>query len=137
MDDFTRRLREDARRIRIPESAEFDERLRASLERAAAERPVARSGRRPAFRLWWASSLTGIAAAVLVIAVLNLARQEPPEKPDLSVAAVVEPLEMPLLKARKAVMTTPLEKELDLLESDIRKAENVLREDIGIAPRDD
>jgi len=123
--------------IRIPESAEFDERLRASLERAAAERPAARSARRPAFRLWWASSLTGIAAAVLVIAVLNLARQEPPDRPDLSVAAVVEPLEMPLLKARKAVMTTPLEKELDLLESDIRKAENVLREDIGIAPRDD
>lgn len=115
----------------------MEARLRASLERAAVADQPAREPRRPVFRLGWASSLTGVTAAVVLIVVVNLVQQESQKPVNLSVADVVEPLEMPLLKARKAVMTTPLRQELDNLESDLRKAENALREDIGMARRDE
>lgn len=137
MDDLTSKLRRDAGRIGVEVGPEFDERLRASLERAAIRQPPTEPARKPVASFWWASSLTGIAAAIGLIALINFGRQQSPEPPDLSMADVVEPLEMPLLKARKAVMTTPLHRELDNLESDLRKAENALREDMGIASRDD
>ena len=132
MDSFEERLKRDAAAVRADVSPELENRLRASLENVATVKPKPRI-RRPAW-FWLASSLTGTAAALTVIAVLN--RQEPATPP---AAAAVEPLlSMPDLNVRPA-MLGPLEDELDKLKSDLEKAERVVREDVetllGEVPR--
>ena len=132
MDSFEERLKRDAAAVRADVSPELESRLRASLESAAAAKPRARS-RRPAW-FWLASSLTGTAAALTVIVVLN--RQEP-AAPPVTVAAPPL-LSMPNLNVRPAVLG-PLEEELDKLKSDLEKAERVVRDDVetllGEVPR--
>ena len=132
MDSFEERLKRDAAAVRADISPELENRLRASLESAAAVKPKAGT-RRPVW-FWLASGLTGTAAALTVIAVLN--RQEPAPPP---AAVAVEPLlSMPNLNVRPA-MLGPLEDELDKLKSDLEKAERVVREDVetllGEVPR--
>ena len=122
MDDLERRLKDDAERIRVEVSPELDERIRASLEATAPLRPVPTS--RPRW-FWWASSLTGVAGALAVIALLNLGRQ--PEAPP---AVAAQPLLRPALDVRPAVMLGPLESELDNLKRDLARAEAVVREDV-------
>ena len=43
----------------------------------------------------------------------------------------------PPLNIQRAVLTAPLEQELENLESDLRKAEEALREDLGILAREE
>ncbi len=80
---------------------------------------------------WWASSLTGIAAAAAVILIINAQPTEPPPAPatPTNVLAAVPVVDW---KAETAMMTGQLQDELDNLQSDIKKAGQQVREDIGL-----
>jgi len=135
MDNFTRRLREDAATIDAEVSPQLETRIQASL--AAIEPEVARQ-RRPARRpvsFWLASSLTGVAAALAVIAVLNVNDSDEPAAVPRTVAAnPAQPLEIPALDldAEAAMLTAPLARELEDLQADLKKAEEVVRGDVRI-----
>jgi hypothetical protein len=135
MDNFTRRLREDAATIDAEVSPQLETRIQASL--AAIEPEVARQ-RRPARRpvsFWLASSLTGVAAALAVIAVLNVNDSDEPEAvPRVVAANPAQPLEIPALDldAEAAMLTAPLARELEDLQADLKKAEEVVRGDVRI-----
>lgn len=135
MDKLARKLREDAASIDAEISAQLDSRVRASLnaiEPARAPEPIPR--RRPA-SLWWASSLTGVAAALLIIAILNIGdRDEAVVITEPVAANTVEPIEIPVidLDVQAATLTGPLAQELEDLQADLRKAEEMLRADVRI-----
>ncbi len=135
MDNFTRRLREDAATIDAEVSPQLETRIQASL--AAIEPDVARQ-RRPARRpvsFWLASSLTGVAAALAVIAVLNVNDpDEPVVVPRIVAGNPAQPLEIPALDldAEAAMLTAPLARELENLQADLKKAEEVVRGDVRI-----
>ena len=129
MDRLAKRLREDAERIDARISPELDERIRTSLRGvrpATGPRPAA-AARPPWF--WVASSLTGVAAALAVVAVVNLRTPNPVPATQVAVPA---PLELPTIKWRvqDAVLTSPLEQEIEDLQSDLKKAEDAVKEDI-------
>ena len=130
MDKLARQLRDDARRIEVSVSAELDRRIDASLRAVTPEvedsrpAPVARP---PLF--WWASTITGVAAAVAVIAIANWRTPDQPELPPVSVAAAIPAID---LKAETAMLTGPLQEELDRLQSDLKKAEEKVKRDIGL-----
>jgi hypothetical protein len=124
MDELARQLREDADRIECKVSDELDRRIRASLEGTTPERRAGRRPWRPA-AFWWASSLTGVALAAAVVVVLNLPGTEPPPAP-------AKPLVLPDIEwqVKTAELTTPLEQEMDDLESDLKKTQDVVKQDI-------
>lgn len=129
MDKLAKQLRDDAKSIDCQVSEELDRRIRASLESVEPE-AVSRQGRvsrSPVF--WWASSLTGIAAAVALIAVINTAPRE--TAPTMTEPAP-QPLAIPTIRwqAETAVLTSPLEQEIEDLQSDLKKAEEAVRRDI-------
>ena len=82
---------------------------------------------RPAW-FWLASTLTGVAAAVAVIAIVNWQTvQEPlPPTPVATVTPMID------LNAEAAMLTSPLQQELDALQSDLKKAEEKVKRDIGL-----
>ncbi len=131
MDKLANRLRHDAENIDAKVSDELDRRIRASLngvtplpDQQATSPPARPAG------FWWASSLTGIAAAVAVIAIVNSTQEAPvPQATPADIFAVVPTID---LKTETAMMTSPLQQELDALQSDIRKAERRVREEIGL-----
>lgn len=134
MDKLAQQLRDDADRIEVVITPELDDRIRASLLgiRQETRKPVASS--RLAASFWWASSLTGVAATVAIIAVLNLNDSD-------SNVAITEPPDaqfaMPKFEwqPKAAMLTATLEQELQDIRSDLKKAEQVIREDfddIGI-----
>jgi len=129
MDKLAKQLREDADRIECTVSAELDKRIQASLQATEPEaaRPRGRESR-PAL-YWWASSLTGVAAAVAIIAIVNL--QAPDAVPEAPVPAAT-PLVLPSIKwnTETAVLTSPLEQEIEDLQSDLKKAEEAVKQDI-------
>ncbi len=131
MDKLASRLRRDAENIEAKVSDELDRRIRASLngvtpltdEVTTAERS------RPA-GFWWASSLTGVAAAIAVIAIINSQQEAPaPKAAPADIFAAVPRID---LKAETAMMTSPLQQELDALQSDIKKAEKRVRAEVGL-----
>ena len=129
MDKLAKRLRDDAERIDATISEELDSRIQASLqgvqpERASTPAPVSRQR-----WFWWASSLTGVAAALVLIAIVNLRAPEP--APAVA-EAPVKPLVLPAIEWRTqpAVLTSPLEQEIEDLQSDLKKAEEAVKEDI-------
>ncbi|GEM_PF-800102 len=134
MDDLETRLRDDARRIDARVSPELDDRIRASLNAIADDvaRPVPKS--RPRWTMWLASGLTGVALAAAVLAIINQPPEETESRPTVPVAAATStpPFAMPVLRAESAMLTTPLEHELDKLEADLRKARDAVEEDMGI-----
>jgi len=129
MDKLAKQLREDAGQIESNISPELDERIRASLH-GITPGPIdkPRPASRPAV-FWWASSLTGVAAAVAIIAVVNLQAPEP--GPELANTTAV-PLVLPTIKwnTETAVLTSPLEQEIEDLQSDLKKAEEAVKQDI-------
>ncbi len=131
MDKLARQLREDAANIKIEVSAELDDRIRASLEAVTPERPPQRTAPTRSRSMWWASSLTGIAAASVVIVLINLNQPEPPPA---VIDTQVTSLFQPQLIIDPAVMTAPLQQELEDLEADLKKAEEAVRKDIGLFP---
>jgi hypothetical protein len=136
MDKLANRLRQDAENIEANVSDDLDHRIRASLQGVtpATDQPAVKPPvRHPGF--WWASSLTGIAAAAAVIAIINsqqVSSQQDapvPQPTPANLMAVVPTID---LKTETAVMTSPLQQELDALQSDIEKARERVREDIGL-----
>ena len=134
MDKLAKRLREDAEKIDATISTELDARISASLRAVTPERSV--DARRPArsWTFWLASSLTGAAAAIVLLVGLNM-RDAPVETtPVVANGTIPNIVEVPVfdLHAETAVLTSPLSEELEALQSDLRKAEEKLREDIGL-----
>ncbi|HSM31186.1 MAG TPA: hypothetical protein VK854_10840 [Woeseiaceae bacterium] len=135
MDELARRLRNDAASIDADISAQLDSRIQASL--AAIEPELARQ-RKPARRpvsFWLASSLTGVAAALAVIAVLNIDDADEPAAVPRTVARnPVPPLQIPALDldVEAAMLTDPLTRELEDLQADLKRAEEVVRGDVRI-----
>ncbi len=134
MDKLAEQLQADAGRIDVQVSEELDRRIKASLHGVAPERGVQAAVRPRPAGFWWASSLTGIAAALAIIAVINSGRQleTPPET-----IATISPLPavtMPVIdwRAESAMLTSPLRQELEDLQSDIRKVEHKVKQDIGL-----
>ena len=129
MDKLARQLREDAGKIECEVSAQLDSRIRASLEGVQPEVSARPRRESKSFSFWWASSLTGVAAAIAVIVLVNL--QAPTPLP-----AVTEPAPqafvVPTIEwhAETAVLTMPLEQEIVDLQADLKKAEDAVRQDI-------
>lgn len=131
MDKLANQLRQDAEHIEVTISDELDHRIAASLRsvtpQADADAPAERA--RPA-GFWWASSLTGIAAAAAVIVIIN---SQPSVEPTAATPAnIVAAVPVIDLKAETAAVTGPLQRELDALQSDIKRAEKKVKEDIGL-----
>ena len=131
MDKLAIQLREDAASINIAVSAELDDRIRASLEAVTQELPRESAAPARPRSMWWASSLTGILAASVVIVLINLNQPAPSSAViDIPVIALFQPQ----LTIDPAVMTAPLQKELDDLEADLKKAEAAVRKEFGLFP---
>ncbi|MGB5165927.1 MAG: hypothetical protein WBN61_11760 [Woeseiaceae bacterium] len=132
MDKLTRQLRDDAERIDASISPELDARINASLR---AITPVAEARARPrSWSFWLASSLTGAAAAIAVIAIVNMRQPEVAEPAAVAAVEQNTSYTVPMfdLKAETAVLTNPLSEELQALQSDLKKAEQKVREDVGL-----
>lgn len=129
MDKLARQLQEDASRIDATLSPQLEDRIRASLDGVTPEPPTRRSRpARPAL-FWWASSLTGVAAAMALILIVNVRTPDPaPQTAQHSPT----PLVLPSIdwQTRTAVLTSPLEQEFEDLQADIKKAEEAVKQDI-------
>jgi len=127
MDKLAKRLRGDADQIDVVISPELDDRIRASIEGVKQDSSAPTADRRPA-SFWWASSLTGVAATLAVIGIVNLTGPEPE-------TATTEPpapsFAMPQFdwKPQTAMLTETLEQELEDIQSDLKKAEQAVKED--------
>ncbi len=133
MDKLAEQLKQDAGRIDARVSDELDRRIEASLHAIEQERPsTPQPARRPA-SFWWASSLTGIAAAIAVIAILNALQPSVPvnNTPPPSTANIYE-VPTIQLKTESAMLTEPLRQELEDLQSDLKKAEEKVKQDMGL-----
>ncbi len=129
MDKLAKRLREDASGIDANVSEELDNRIRASLQGLTPERAADTVQPRRSAAFWWASSLTGVAAALALIVVVNV---QPPEPVPVVADTAAEPLVLPKIKwkAEAAVFTSPLEQEIEDLQADLKKAEQAVKQDI-------
>ena len=130
MDKLAKQLRADAERIEVTVSDELDRRINASLQ---AVTPVEQSpglvaSKPPLF--WWASTLTGVAAAIAVLVIVNW--QVPDEPVSATPSNIVAAVPSIDLKAESAMLTGPLQDELDKLQSDLKKAEEKVKRDIGL-----
>lgn len=134
MDKFAKQLKDDAAQIDVQISDELDRRISASLQGVSPEvhePPLVR--RRPAI-FWWASSLTGVAAALTIVAIINSYSQieeAPAVSPGTSPVTVAT---IPSIdwKAESAMLTRPLQQELLDLQSDLKKAEEKVKREIGL-----
>ena len=135
MDKLAQQLKADAAMIDVQVSDELDRRITASLQGVTPERPdlPVKQSRPAAF--WWASSLTGVAAALVVIAIFD-AQSQPGDKPVPQVAdtSPVPEVTTPTIdwKTESAMLTRPLQQELEDLRSDLKKAEEKVKRDIGL-----
>lgn len=128
MDKLAKQLRTDAERIEVTVSDELDRRINASLRAVEPVKQAPRNAKPPLF--WLASTLTGVAAAVAVIAIVNW--QAPDEPALVTPVNLVAAVPMIDLKAESAMLTGPLQEELDKLQSDLKKAEEKVKRDIGL-----
>lgn len=131
MDKLALKLREDADKINVVISDELDHRIEASLRAAAPARPArpVPQARPPWF--WLASALTGATAAIAVIAIVNLQDVDGPVAPTPTIVAA-DPMPLLNLDTEVVTLTAPLEQELEDLRSDLKKAEEKVRRDIGL-----
>jgi len=139
MDKLADRLRKDADSIEVAVSDELDHRIAASLRSVTPHQEPESivTSRRPVL-FWWASSLTGIVAAAAVIIIVNSGASQVPATATpatavtattASIAAAVPAVDW---KAETAMLTGQLQQELDALQSDIKKAERKVKDDIGL-----
>ena len=137
MDEFEKRLKRDAQGIDADISPQLASRIEASLRSVERIESLREKGSATS-NLWWASSLTGLAAAAAVIALLNWNRPDPePVLPEQTAFAVVPDAREYLqqiqgrlpLRAETADFKHGLEDELVKLQADFEKArENVNRD---------
>lgn len=140
MDNLEQRLADDAKAIEARVSPQLEARIEASLHNAQRAAPP-EPGHRSSVTLWWASSLTGLVTAALVIVLLNWNREStktdpvPAAREFATVPEAVVPDaadrygRLPLT-TRTADLTGPLEEELRNLKSDIEKARDNVEQDI-------
>jgi hypothetical protein len=135
MDKLAKQLKVDAQMIDVRLSDELDYRIAASLQGVTPEKgEIPAIQQRPAL-FWWASSLTGIAAALAVIALINFYSQPTVDPVPLVVDTSPVPESLtPTIdwKTESAMLTRPLQRELEDLQSDLKKAEEKLKRDIGL-----
>ena len=141
--ELEQRLRADAQQIVADVSPELRARIAASIRSVAPIRsvPAGRDADRSGGPGWWASGLTGLAAALLIILLVNTNRNSSPTPDSVtadSVATTVTPeiSERPgmlPLKVRTADLTGPLEDELVRLQADIEKARQAVERDLHLA----
>ncbi len=138
MDKLAEQLKRDADRIEATVSDDLDYRIEASLRAVTPAQPDApRPAGRPAL-FWWASTLTGVAAALAVIAIVNLQQPQTESIPDpRMVTTVPDNSAMPETptvdwNAQSAMLTQPLVDELENLRSDLKKAEEKVKQDVGL-----
>jgi hypothetical protein len=127
MDKLAGKLRSDAEQIEVSITPQLDDRIRASLEGVTQDNSAAKIRRQPA-SFWWASSLTGVAATVAIVAIVNLTGPEPEvgiTQPPPSLTANQFDW-----KLKPAVLTRTLEQELEDIQADFKKAEQAVRSDI-------
>jgi len=136
MDKLERELKRDAERIRADVTPALRARIDASLHAARIERRDARPGR-PGSYFWWFSGLTGIAATLLAVIVLDRGNDAvQPDTGEAPVTVVVLPgsgnadIRLRPLDVRNADFTDPLEDELAKLKSDLEKARDEVERDI-------
>lgn len=132
--DLKQRLREDASQIDATVSPQLRQRIAASIHSAKQVRSVAAPGHRSR-SYWWASSLTGITAALLIILLVGKDRDAPNARPEIGTVTTVTPEVTDVfrpfpLDARTAVLTEPLEEELQHLQSDLEKARDNVKRDL-------
>ena len=138
MDSLTTQLKRDAELIDVQVSDELDHRIAASLEGITPERPREPAPQQRPAIFWWASALTGVAAAFLVIAVFSSRSQLEAEKTPMIANSVPEAASLGInaptidWKAESAMLTQPLRRELEDLQSDLKKAEEKVKRDIGL-----
>ena len=135
MDKLAKQLKADAAMIDVQVSDELERRITASLQGVTPEKPEppAKQPRPAAF--WWASSLTGVAAALVVIAIINSQSQPADETPpQLAETSPVPEAITPTIdwKTESAMLTRPLQRELEDLRSDLKKAEEKVKEEVGL-----
>lgn len=132
MDNFSNRLREDAAKIDADISPELDARIRASLSNISPER--ARQPARPvrSHTFWLASTITGVAATLALIAIINM--DDGDIAPEVTANNAVQQIALPELdlNAEAAMLTGPLTDELEKLQQDLKKAEEAVRNDVRI-----
>jgi hypothetical protein len=134
MDKLAERLKADAAVIDVNISDDLDRRIAASLQSVEPERPSHASPRpRPAL-FWWASSLSGVAAALAVIAIINSQSQTDEAPVPTAATSPVNEILTPVIdwKTESAMLTQPLQRELEDLRADIKKAEEKVKQDIGL-----
>ncbi len=128
MDKLAKRLRDDAAQIEVMISAELEGRIDASLRSVSPDGAAPAKSRQSA-SFWWASSLTGVVATLAVVAVVNFSKPEPEigiTEPQLQVFSVPQ-FDW---KLETAMLTETLEQELVDIQSDLKKAEQSVRDDI-------
>jgi len=141
MDELEKRLRDDADRIRVQASDTLQKRIDASLNAERQMHRVYTPKPAPPASLWWISSLTGLAAAIAVIAVLNWNRPVAPEPTESFAAVPAEPPATEVwewagdlqLNVESAELTQPLEQELQNLQSDMEKARRNVERDMKLS----
>ena len=134
MDKLAKQLKDDAARIDVHISDEFDRRMAASLEGVTPEAPYTPVVRQRPAAFWWASSLTGVAAALVLIAVINSQSQVEDAEIVLPTTSPVSVATIPAIdwKAESAMLTRPLQRELEDLQADLKKAEEKVKREIGL-----
>ena len=139
MGDFEKRLKQDAMQIDAAVSPEFADRIDASLRSVGRDIPIVEQ-RPPSNRLWWASSLTGLAMALAVVAVVNWNSEMAEAPPQIQVDGGSETVpdhreylrqlqEQMVPQPGSVKFANSLEEELNNLQADFEKVrENVARD---------
>ena len=141
MDELKTRMKQDADAIRTETTPELRARIDASLYSAREAIPPSPITTNRSSSLWWASSITGLTAAILIVLLTNWHKPVEPEVRDISADTQMpsdSPVSLPegwpmgdefLLNVESADLTRSLEDELINLQSDLEKAkENVERD---------
>ena len=134
MDNLAKQLKADAAAIEVQVSDELDRRIGASLQGITPEKPTTSVVQQRPPLFWWASSLTGIAAALAVIAIINSQSQVGEDAAEVTEMSPVTVATTPIINwnAESAMLTQPLQRELEDLQSDIKKAEEKVKQEIGL-----
>lgn len=136
MDEFEKRLKRDADAIDAGVSPELRKRIDATLRGIEPLRVAGPERGRSSHGFWWASTLTGLAAALAVIVFMNWNRPASAPVPEVPVADQTVPPDSvldsttPLLEIRTADFASPLEDELEHLQSDLEKARESVKKDL-------
>ncbi len=148
MDELHKRLKRDAEQLQAGTSPEMRLRLKASLSAARDTRTMAvkrpESTESSQGSAWWLSAITGIAAVLLVVFLINRDSLEETggEAVSLNNHLPVEASDLPEdwfvtggldMNIQPADLTRSLEEELSNLQSDLEKARENVERDVKFA----